>query len=289
MDTQPPPRDPAVERGFLVPLMRGILKYTRWASLREIIIWGIRRTGRWPDDELVPFCFNELYVIAWLVALALLFAALPSTSGLWGLALWPSYYRLFDLAQALGHILFVESSNRWDGQIGYYLLVRDMRRWLLLTLVNLAEIVLCFSFPYLKWATEFEPELDGKMGALFQSATTFTGAGGYAAIGYHARLAVMLQLGYLVLFLVVVAPVVLSAFGAKQRTYEKFGEPTNSATGETRDQARPRPMLRSPRTALGLCRHPWVPVVGGLLVLLAIRRWSRSSWLDSAREEPVLR
>jgi hypothetical protein len=235
MDTQLPPRDPAVGSGFLVPLTRGILGCVRWASLREIIIWGIRRRGRWLDDEVVPLWFNESYVITWLVALALVFAALPSTSRLWGLALWPSYYRLFDLAQALARILFVESGHRWDRQIGHYILVRDMTRWLLLTLVNLAEIVLCFSFPYLKWGTEFAPELDGKMGALFHSVTTFTGAGGYAAIGYHARLAVMLQLSYLVLFLVLVAPVVLSAFGAKQRTYEEFGELTNTATGETSD------------------------------------------------------
>jgi hypothetical protein len=48
-------------------------------------------------------------------------------------------------------------------------------------------------------------------------------------------LAVMLQLSYLVLFLVLVAPVVLSASGAKQRTYEEFGELTNTATGETSD------------------------------------------------------
>lgn len=289
MGRELPPRSHQVESGFLVPLMRDVLKRIRWASVHYWITEWNRRRGRWPHHELVPFWFEEAYALAPLVALALAFALLPFPSPLWEVALWLACYRLFDLAQGLVRILFVESSDRWDPQIGHYILVRDMTRWLLLTLVNLAEIVLYFAFVYLKWGDEFAPELGGRLGAVYQSMTTFVGIGGYVAMGNHARVAVMVQVSYLVLFLVVVAPVVLSAFKAKQRTREVFGAVTSRVSEDAAEESggtQPAPGVQGPSCSR---RRALVSIIAGLLLLLAMKRWARCLRSGSTDEEPVLR
>jgi hypothetical protein len=284
-----PPRSHELRSGFLVPLVRDVLKCGRWASIHFWFTEWKRRTGRWPHHDLVPFWFTEAYALAFLVILALAFVWVPFRSPLWQVALCLACYRLFDLAQGLARILFVESTERWDPQIGHYILVRDMTRWLLITLVNLAEIVLCFAFVYLTWGDEFAPELDGKLGAAYQSMTTFLGVGGHMVMGNHARLAVMGQLGFLVLFLVVVAPVVLSAFKAKQRTDEVFGAVRSRASDDAAEESsgtRPVPGVHG----LGSSRRrALVSVTAGLLLLLGMRRWARWLRSGSTDEEPVLR
>lgn len=117
--------------------------------------------------------------------------------------------------------------RRRDDQ-GAYILVRNRTRWVLLTLVNLSEIVLYFSFAYLTWGTQFEPLINTRPAAIFGSLAVFVTIGGSTPASDAARSIIMLQVGYFVFFLIVVAPVVLSVIRAKERTKEILGEDIES-------------------------------------------------------------
>ena len=102
--------------------------------------------------------------------------------------------------------------------------MRDPIRWVLLTLVNLGEIVLYFSFAYLTWGDRFDPLIDTRIAAIYQSLAAFVVGGGSVPTKDPAHVIVIFQLCYFVLFLVMVAPVVLSVIRAKELTEEILGK-----------------------------------------------------------------
>jgi len=132
-------------------------------------------------------------------------------------------YRLLDLSQALAAILVFEPQRRRDEQ-GSYILVRHSVRWVLITLLNLAEVVLYFSFFYLSEGCSFEPPISTRIGALYQSCAIFITGGGAVPETDIARAIVILHLACLVFFLVVAVPIILSVMRAKERTGETLGD-----------------------------------------------------------------
>jgi hypothetical protein len=182
----------------------------------------MRKSKRWPDDELIPFWFAEMYVVTPLLLLSLAFWLVPVKSTIWYLCLALAGYRLLDLAQSLASIFVFEPQRRRDEQ-GGYILVRHGLRWVLLTLLNFAEIVLYFSFVYLTWGKSFSPPIATRVGAIYQSLATFIAGGGSQPIDDLGCIIVTLHLGYFVFFLVVIAPIALSVIRAKERTSEVLG------------------------------------------------------------------
>ena len=216
--------DSRVEPGFLVPAVERMLKLISRASVYRWITRRMQGTGRWPDDEeLIPFWFAEAYVLSWFFLLTLAFCFVSVGSSLWYICLILAGYRLFDLGQGLASIMVFASRRRQDDQ-GGFILARDPIRWVLLTLVNLGEIALYFSFAYLTWGDRFDPLIDTQIAALYQSFAVFVAGGGSAPTSERARVIVIFQLCYFVLFLVIVAPVILSPIRAKELTGEVLGE-----------------------------------------------------------------
>lgn len=217
-------RDSEEEESFLVHFIELILRTVSLVSPFERITRRMPRNGRWHHRELIPFWFAELYVLVWFVGLAIAFCFVTVRSCLWCICLIVAVYRLLDLGQELASILVIRSRRRPDAQ-GRYILVRDPIRWIALTLINLSEIILCFSFAYLTWGNSFKPCITTRIGAIYQSSATFIFAGGGAApTSDLARVIVMLHLCYFMLFLTMVLPIVFSVIRAKERTNEVLGE-----------------------------------------------------------------
>ena len=215
--------DSGVKAGFLVPAVEWMLNLISLASAYGWITRLMRRTSRWPDEELIPFWFAEAYTLSGFLLLTLAFCFVSLRSSLWYICLILAGYRLFDLGQGLALIVVFDSRRRQDDQ-GGFILVRDPIRWVSLTLVNLGEVVLYFSFAYLTWGAGFGPPINTRVAAIYQSLAAFVVGGGSAPTNDLARVIVIFQLCYFVFFLVVVAPVVLSVIRAKELTGEVLGK-----------------------------------------------------------------
>ena len=211
-----------VEKGFLVPSIKWILRHVSCASL-YVQIW--RRN--WSHEELIPFWYAEVYTLLGLTCFAFAFVFVPVRSVLWHICWIAAVYRLLELGYGLSSIIILHRERRRDDQ-GYYVLARNALRWVLLTLINLAELIIYFSFFYLTWNTHFEPEIATRMAAIYQSVTTLVAVGGTIPTSDLGRGIVISQLCYFVFFLVLVAPVVLSLIRAKERTTEELGKGADS-------------------------------------------------------------
>ncbi len=212
-----------VETSFLVPTMEYILRVLCRLSLYQWIFRLMKKVGKWPDEELIPFWFAEAYVVTPLLLLAAAFFFVPVGGWLWYVCLGVAGYRLFDLLQALGSYFVFDRQRRQDEQ-GYYILARHAIRWILLTLLNFVEIVLYFSFAYLTFSRSFNPAIDTRVGAIYQSSVTFLANPTSLPISDLARLVVILHVGYFVFFLVLVAPVIFSLIRTKEQTTEVLGK-----------------------------------------------------------------
>jgi hypothetical protein len=200
-----------------------MLRVISLASVYQWITRLMRRTGRWPDDELIPFWFAEVYTLSGFLLLAIAFCFVSVRSSLWYICSGLAGYRLLDLGQGLASILVFESRRRQDDQ-GGFILVRHPVRWISLTILNLGEVVLYFSFAYLTWGAQFEPPISTRIAAIYQSLAAFVAGGGSVPTSDLARVIVIFQLCYFVFFLTIVAPVALSLIRAKERTTEALGE-----------------------------------------------------------------
>ncbi len=208
-----------VERSLIVPIVEKLLYVLGYLSLFK---WIALLAKRWKHDELIPFWFAEIYILGFFLPLLIIYTRTPVGGMFWFFGLVIALYRLFDIAQGLASIIVFEPKIRRDEQ-GGYILARDTTRWLLMTLINLCEIVLYFSFLYLNWGDMFAPEIMTRVEAIYQSASVFIAGSGEAPLTDLARIIVLANLGYFILFLVIIAPMVFSLIRAKERTYEKLG------------------------------------------------------------------
>lgn len=216
-------KDSHVETSFLLTITERVLRLFSLVSAYRWIFWLMRKKRRWLDDELIPFWFAEAYILTSLLLLSLAFWLTPVESRMWYVCLLLAGYRLFDLAQGLASIIVFEPQRRRDEE-GGYILVRHGVRWVLLTILNFAEIVLYFSFVYLIWGESFSPPITTRVGAIYQSLATFIAGGGSSPTNDLAHIVVILHLGYFVFFLVMITPIILSVIRAKERTSEVLGQ-----------------------------------------------------------------
>ncbi len=209
-------------RGWLQPLVEWILMCLTWCSLYRNIFRLMRRIGKWSDEELIPFWFAETYVVSWLVLLVIGFSFTPVNSCLWLVFSVLAGYRLFDLGIGLASIPVSDFPRRRDAQ-GSYILVRNSIRWMILTVINLVEVVTYFSFAYLTWGTHFIPHIDSRIAAVHQSLTTFITLGWSRPSTNTAHIITIIQICYFILVLIIIVPFALSVFRTKEQTQEIFG------------------------------------------------------------------
>jgi hypothetical protein len=92
--------------------------------------------------------------------------------------------------------------------------------------MNIAEIALYFGVLYLKVGVGFSDQISDRLTALYQSLLTFTtlGYGEIHPVSQSAKLLVMFQLIYFIIFVLLVVPVVFSAVRVKEHTTEELGQ-----------------------------------------------------------------
>jgi len=202
----------------LLLLVRSALHLHAWISPYSI---GIRSI--WKNrHRKVPFWFGECYTALWLVLLwvAMLHAAANDVSAWWiGLAL----FRLVDVLLGNAWLIVIEREETRD-DMGYYLFARNLNRWILLVLMNVAEITVAFALLYLRIGGQFRTSsfpggIDSCAAALYQSLLTLTtlGYGELYPATTLARILVMFQLVYFVLFILLVVPAVLSGIRVREK------------------------------------------------------------------------
>ena len=210
-------------KGILVPTTERLLKVISHISIYYWVFRLMRRLGRWSDDELIPLWFAEVYVMGWLVLEVFGYIFVPLNGLIWKILLYLITYRLIDLAQGLASIFVFEPQRRRDDS-GGYILVRHPIRWMLLIFLNVAEIVTGFSYYYLTYWREFSLKPATKLSAFYQSFATFVVGSGPSPRTDIGRLITIADLCYFVLILIVVAPVVLSLFRAREYTSQELGQ-----------------------------------------------------------------
>jgi hypothetical protein len=128
-------------------------------------------------------------------------------------------FRLVDVLLGSVNLIFIEREERED-DMGYYILARNLNRWIILVLINFAEIVVAFAILYLRIGAQFSGcgIADGTT-AVYQSMLTLTtlGYGELHPTTNVARLHVIGQLSYFVVFVLLVAPVVFSAVRTREK------------------------------------------------------------------------
>lgn len=201
------------EKSITVKGIKGLIDFISIFSLYSIII-RLKYNGEF--NKVPPF-IAELYVWSFLILIFFLL----STFNLWNLVIQItivvlSIYRLVDLLDMLGREIFIDSENKKNStDDSYYILikVRNVKRWFILRILNIFEIVFCFSILILFWGSDFYNSVLDPLTAIYQSMLTMTtlGYGEIHANGSISKFLVIFQLFYFFLFIVLSAPIVLSS------------------------------------------------------------------------------
>ncbi|MFH2125159.1 MAG: ion channel, partial [Pseudomonadota bacterium] len=178
-----------------------------------------KKIFKWREYDDIPKVFVEGYVLLWFFVILLLFYELQSENSklkyiLLGLAFW----RLADILLEKLRIVIVEfqDSQKTGGE--RVLKTRGGVRWVLLTLINIAEVILCFAVVYHFWGSNFCGEIQGKIVAIYYSIVTITTLG-YGEIHpntYPSHLLVIMQLAYFLFLLLTILPIVVSIFKVRE-------------------------------------------------------------------------
>jgi len=213
-----------IKNSFLVPFIKCVINIVCKFSPYQIISRLI-----WSHNEVIPFCFAEGYVLIRLLIVSLCFILLDCHTGLASCLLSIlCILMLIDILAATVKIIFIERVVREDHN-GNYILVRDVSRWIILVLLNILEIVLYFGVLYFKIGDRFCMPITDRLTAIYQSLLTFTTLG-YGEIHPDnplAKILVIFQLVYFIIFVFLLAPRAFSAIRVKQHTNEKLGKIKN--------------------------------------------------------------
>jgi len=210
-----------IKKSFLVPLVKSVVTIFCLISPYQIIARLL-----WEHHELIPFWYAEAYVLTRLLVVSLAFFLFRDPSGIaYSILSVICILMLCDLLVGTARIFFVEREDRYDAK-GHFVLVRDVSRWVILVFMNVAEIALYFGVLYLKVGVGFSDQISDRLTALYQSLLTFTtlGYGEIHPVSQPAKLLVMFQMIYFVIFIFLVVPVVFSAVRVKEHTTEEFGK-----------------------------------------------------------------
>ena len=213
MGTPGPPGLNPYGRSFVLPIVRTVIQLWSYVSPYD---WAKRLL--WKHHERIPFWFAETYVLGWLVILlgALFSTRVGDVPVPWFVLV---IFRLSDILIGWGRIVFIEREERED-DVGYYILARNLNRWVILTILNFVEIVIVFAILYLGVGDQFScPGIGDRITALYQSLLTFTtlGYGEFHPKTNVARLYVIAQLSCFMAAVVLVGPIVFSAVRAREK------------------------------------------------------------------------
>jgi hypothetical protein len=180
---------------FIASLLNNMLAYL---SPMTLFRWYCKRKNR-----MTPLWTVELWVFFLLLAQGC--ALIWGATGYW--LIWVvAIYGLLDLlgvaSRDIVAALLLHSC----------ILVRDPLRWLLIALLNVAQVVICFAILFLYYGTQFEGSIASPVTALYQSALTFTtlGYGDIQPVSSIGRIIVCLELGFFLLFLLAKIPIAMS-------------------------------------------------------------------------------
>lgn len=203
-----------LKKSFTVPMIKAVIKFFSKLSLYHHI-----EKHFWGKDSKVPPGIAEAYVwaSAFLITVALFVMPYIYFTANVIIVILASY-RLFDMLVNVARMIFIESSTTHD-QKGQYIIVeaRNVERWIILNIVNIYEIIMCFSVIFLFWGKDFCDDINSPLTAIYQSFLTLTtlGYGEIHADGNISKLLVILQLAYFIVFILLVAPLVFSSIRAK--------------------------------------------------------------------------
>jgi hypothetical protein len=130
-----------------------------------------------------------------------------------------SIYVLFNIFLSAANDLIENPVINKFQKCSYFIEIRNPVRWLLLSTINIAQIVLSFGLLFLVYGVQFEPQITDSTTAIYQSLITFTtlGYGEIIPVCNFGKKIVILELSYFLLFLVLKLPAVLSAFEVKRK------------------------------------------------------------------------
>ena len=133
-----------------------------------------------------------------------------------------SIYGLYNIILSAGKDLIENPIINEINEGEYFIEISSPVRWLLMTMVNVFQVVLCFSFIFLVYGQQFKPPIKDSVTAIYQSLLTFTtlGYGEITLICNSGKKIVIAELSYFIGFLALKLPVVLSAFKIKIKKKE---------------------------------------------------------------------
>jgi len=101
---------------------------------------------------------------------------------------------------------------------GGYVKVYDKTRWLIMAVINVIEVVLCFSVLALHYGTQFMPAIKDALSAIYFSSVTFMtlGYGDIAPLGPKAKALACWELLAFLVFIVVKLPLVVAVIRVKE-------------------------------------------------------------------------
>jgi len=219
-----------MKKPYLAPFVKGVINLLCLISPYRIVA-----RLAWEHHELIPFWLAEAYVVIRLLTVSLCYILLDGPTGVgFGVLSIICILMLIDLLAGTAHIVLIEREERRDEK-GDFILVRDVSRWIILVLLNVAEIVLYFGVLYFRIGDEFCKRITDRLTAIYQSLLTFAtlGYGEIHPVTPLAKILVMFQLVYFIIFVVLVVPRVFSAVRVKQHTNQTLGKPKE---GQHRDE-----------------------------------------------------
>lgn len=178
------------------------------ALSRVLQVFSISRLIVYAPSRLQA-TLRELYVLAWVVTLVAWLVRGPS------LPMWVAIattYRIVDILNYRLYFIFYKSIVRpWRTQ--------GMRRSLTYAIINVVEIVVAFAILYLRSKSIGQVGggvIGSSIDAVYFSATTMmtVGYGDFVPISELGRILVLCQFGCMALFLLLMLPLVLSAFSS---------------------------------------------------------------------------
>jgi voltage-gated potassium channel Kch len=170
--------------------------------------WSARSEARFP----------RVWVDVWVLLLLgteviVLVENSPGTAGWRTLAWYVAIWALLDNGAVVARD-FVISPAVHDGRLVY----ADARRWVLLTALNLIQIILSFALLFLVYACYFNPPIDRALTAIYYSVVTFItlGYGDYRPTLQEGRGLVIGELAFVLAFLPIKLPIAVAVLRAER-------------------------------------------------------------------------
>jgi hypothetical protein len=177
------------------------------------------------NKKQVPYLASEIYLILWGLLIFYQLYDSPQVENCvalfslecmtWAVAF--AIYRLFDIMVFLGETYFIIYYKNIDCQ-GNFIESGLIGRWVFLLFINLFEIIACFAIIMANWGNSFSRCIVDPLTAFYQSILTITtlGYGEIHAVGDAAKIIVIAQLFYFLIFGLLLLPQVFSSMRVKQ-------------------------------------------------------------------------